>query len=277
MCAGTPRNAGPARQKRLRKHNKAQKGGKKGRCLYKTAFFVKFGTLAGVAQLVERDLPKVDVEGSIPFSRSKRTLKKGSFFYHCRMHFRKFIPGTLFIALTLCATTALHAEEEKSLWQRFVDWFKPAPSLEGEGPLYDELRELDNQIDRTEGRYSRERRPGNKTRLKKELEDLRTKREKLVEKILAEEEAKKNQPAVAAPATVPASSAAVADTSKPAVNVTEACAHDTVFVRDTVVVHDTLYVIVSGKPGEQQAPAAQPADSTSAATTPADTQAQPTK
>ncbi len=180
------------------------------------------------------------------------------------MHFRKFIPGPLFIALALCATTALHAEEEKSLWQRFVDWFKPAPTLEGEGPLYDELRELDNQIDRTEGRYSRERRPGNKTRLKKELEDLRTKREKLVERIREEEKAKKNQPAVAAPATVPASSAAtpassaaVADTSKPAVNVTETCAHDTVFVRDTVIVHDTLYVIVAGKPGEQQAPAAQ--------------------
>ena len=180
------------------------------------------------------------------------------------MHFRKFIPGILFVALTLCATTTLHAEEEKSLWQKFVDWFKPAPTLEGEGPLYDELRELDNQIDRTEGRYSRERRPGNKTRLKKELEDLRTKREKLVERIREEEKAKKNQPAVAAPATVPASSAAtpassaaVADTSKPAVNVTETCAHDTVFVRDTVVIHDTLYVIVAGKPGEQQVPAAQ--------------------
>lgn len=176
------------------------------------------------------------------------------------MHFRKFIPGTLFIALALCATTALHAEEEKSLWQRFVDWFKPAPTLEGEGPLYDELRELDNQIDRTEGRYSRERRPGNKTRLKKELEDLRTKREKLVERIREEEKAKKNQPAVAAPATVPASSAAtpasftvVADTSKPATNVAEVCAHDTVFVRDTVVVHDTL----AGLACEQQAPAAQ--------------------
>lgn len=197
------------------------------------------------------------------------------------MHFRKFIPGTLFITLTLCATTALHAEEEKSLWQRFVDWFKPAPTLEGEGPLYDELRELDVKIDRTEGRYSRERRPGNKTRLKKELEDLKIKREKLVEKILEEEKAKKNQPAVAAPASsaaTPASSATVADTSKPAAKTTAAvCTPDTVFVRDTVVVHDTLYVIVAGKPGEQQAPAAQPADSTSAATAPADTQAQPTK
>lgn len=209
------------------------------------------------------------------------------------MHFRKFIPGTLFITLTLCATTALHAEEEKSLWQRFVDWFKPAPTLEGEGPLYDELRELDVKIDRTEGRYSRERRPGNKTRLKKELEDLKIKREKLVEKILEEEKAKKNQPAVAAPASSAATPASSAS-APPANNAASAgasassayhsaslsqgtCTPDTVFVRDTVVVHDTLYVIVAGKPGEQQAPAAQPADSTSAATAPADTQAQPTK
>lgn len=182
------------------------------------------------------------------------------------MHFRKnvFSIFAATIVLTAFCASQSAAQEEKSLWQRFVDWFKPAPTLEGEGPLYDELRELDNQIDRTEGRYSRERRPGNKTRLKKELEDLRTKREKLVERIREEEKAKKNQPAVAAPAIVPASSAAtpassaaVADTSKPAVNVTEACAHDTVFVRDTVIVHDTLYVIVAGKPGEQQAPAAQ--------------------
>ncbi|WP_295099409.1 hypothetical protein [uncultured Fibrobacter sp.] len=166
------------------------------------------------------------------------------------MHFRKFIPGTLFIALTLCATTALHAEEEKSLWQRFVDWFKPAPSLEGEGPLYDELRELETQIDRIEGRYSRERRPGNKTRLKKEMEDLKTKREKLIDRIREEEKAKKNAPAVQPVAA--SSSATAADTSKAAQAV---CAHDTVFVRDTVVIHDTLYVIVSGKSGEQQAPA----------------------
>ena len=182
------------------------------------------------------------------------------------MHFRKnvFSIFAATIVLTAFCASQSAAEEEKSLWQRFVNWFKPAPTLEGEGPLYDELRELDNQIDRTEGRYSRERRPGNKTRLKKELEDLRTKREKLVERIREEEKAKKNQPAVAAPATVPASSAAtpassaavaVADTSKPAVKA--ACTPDTVFVRDTVVIHDTLYVIVAGKPGEQQTPAAQ--------------------
>ena len=199
------------------------------------------------------------------------------------MHFRKFIPGILFVALTLCATTALHAEEEKSLWQKFVDWFKPAPTLEGEGPLYDELRALDSKIDRVEGRYSRERRPGNKTRLKKEIEDLRTKRDKLVERIREEEKAKKNQPLVAKPAssaTAPASSASESPASSvakadSATTPAAACSHDTVFVRDTVVVHDTLYVIVAGKPGENAAPAQaseQPADSAQNAAPAATTQ-----
>jgi len=171
------------------------------------------------------------------------------------MHFRKnvfSIFAATIVLTTFCASQSA-AEEEKSLWQRFVDWFKPAPSLEGEGPLYDELRELETQIDRIEGRYSRERRPGNKTRLKKEMEDLKTKREKLIDRIREEEKAKKNAPVVQSVAA--SSSATAADTSKAAQ--ADICAHDTVFVRDTVTVHDTLYVIVSGKPGEQQAPAAQ--------------------
>ena len=201
------------------------------------------------------------------------------------MHFRKFIPGTTLIALALCATTALHAAEEKSLWQRFIDWFKPAPTLEGEGPLYDELKELDDKIDRIEGRYSRERRPGNKSRLKKEMESLRAQRDALVQKILDEEAAKKNQPVAAAPASssakqVPASSAATAPATVPASSATaakdvSACKPDTVFVRDTVVIHDTLYVIVAGKPGENAAPAQaseQPADSAQNAAPAATTQ-----
>ena len=77
------------------------------------------------------------------------------------MHFRKnvFSIFAATIMLTAFCASQSAAEEEKSLWQRFVDWFKPAPSLEGEGPLYDELRELETQIDRIEGRYSRERSP----------------------------------------------------------------------------------------------------------------------
>ena len=64
-----------AAKKRLPKRNTPKKHRKRGLCLYKALFFIKFGTLAGVAQLVERDLPKVDVEGSRPFSRSKKTKK----------------------------------------------------------------------------------------------------------------------------------------------------------------------------------------------------------
>ena len=195
------------------------------------------------------------------------------------MPFRKTVLKHLAAAALLCAFCASQsaAEEEKSLWQKFIDWFKPAPTLEGEGPLYDELRELDAKIDRTEGKYSRERRPGNKTRLKKELDDLRTQRDNLVEKIREEEEAKKTgKPAAVAVSSAsiessatpaPTSSATTADTSK--ATQADICAHDTVFVHDTVTVHDTLYVIVSGKPGEQNAPAAQQA--------PADSAAQPTK
>jgi len=216
------------------------------------------------------------------------------------MHFRKnvFSIFAATIVLTAFCASQSAAEEEKSLWQRFVDWFKPAPSLEGEGPLYDELRELETQIDRIEGRYSRERRPGNKTRLKKEMEDLKTKREKLIDRIREEEKAKKNaQGTTANSAASPASSASNAPTSSPPLTDASTgastssayhsaslsqtvCAHDTVFVRDTVIVHDTLYVIVSGKPGEQQAPAAQsntaqPAGEASPADSATATQAKP--
>lgn len=189
------------------------------------------------------------------------------------MQFRKnvFSIFAATIVLTAFCASQSAAEEEKSLWQKFVDWFKPAPSLKGEGPLYDELRELETQIDRIEGRYSRERRPGNKTRLKKEMEDLKTKREKLIDRIREEEKAKKNAQgttanSAATPASsvsnVPTSSTPLTDASTGAsassASLSQAvCAHDTVFVRDTVIVHDTLYVIVSGKPSEQQAPAAQ--------------------
>ena len=201
------------------------------------------------------------------------------------MQFRKnvFSIFAATIVLTAFCASQSAAEEEKSLWQRFVDWFKPAPSLEGEGPLYDELRELENKIDRTEGRYSRERRPGNKTRLKKEMEDLKTKREKLIDRIREEEKAKKNQPLVAKPtssATAPASSASNTPASSfsktdSATTPAAACSPDTVFVRDTVVVHDTLYVIVAGKPGENAVPAQaseQPADSAQNAAPAATTQ-----
>jgi hypothetical protein len=152
------------------------------------------------------------------------------------------------IPLIVLATAATTSAEEKSMWQKFVNFFSPSPTLEGEGPLYDQLKELDSKITKTEGKYSRERRPGNKARLKKELEELREQRNKLVEKIKAGEALSSSSTGKEAPAS---SSQPV---SKPT-----ACAHDTIFVKDTVIVHDTLYVIVADKPAS-----AAPADSTPA-------------
>ena len=162
------------------------------------------------------------------------------------------------LALLLAAPLMLHAEEQ-STWDKFVNWFKPSPSIEGEGPLYDELKALEEKIDQTEARYSRERRPGNKARLKKEMDDLRKQREELVKKIEAEEKSKKtadkkatSSPASSSSAIIESSSAATlassASTKADSAASVPACKPDTVFVRDTVLVHDTLYVIVADKP-----------------------------
>lgn len=148
------------------------------------------------------------------------------------------------LALLLAAPLMLHAEEQ-STWDKFVNWFKPSPSIEGEGPLYDELKALEEKIDQTEARYSRERRPGNKARIKKEMEDLRKQRDELVKKIEAEEKAKKDADKKATNSPASSSSAIIESSSAASVL---ACKPDTVFVRDTVLVHDTLYVIVADKP-----------------------------
>lgn len=148
------------------------------------------------------------------------------------------------LALLLAAPLMLHAEEQ-STWDKFVNWFKPSPSIEGEGPLYDELKALEEKIDQTEARYSRERRPGNKARIKKEMEDLRKQRDELVKKIEAEEKAKKDTDKKATNSPASSSSAKIQFSSAASV---PACKPDTVFVRDTVLVHDTLYVIVADKP-----------------------------
>ena len=173
----------------------------------------------------------------------------------------KFLVFTLALAILVPASKSF--AEEKSLWQKFVDFFNPSPTLEGEGPLYDELKELDQKISRTEGKYSRERRPGNKTRLKKELEDLRKQRDNLVERIKAGEGQAENPKSSAAMSSAKSSASSSSSSTKsaPASSAqvaAEACIHDTVFVKDTVIIHDTLYVIVADKP------AAPPADTTQA-------------
>ena len=177
------------------------------------------------------------------------------------MHFRKIVSVPLIGAFALCTATALHADD-RSMWQKFKDFFSPSPTVVGEGPEYDELRELDKKIGTLEGKYSRERRANNKKYIREELDKLKLKREKLAKQIEEKEKAAKNAPKSSA--TVSSSSKTADASTKQA---TTACAHDTVFIHDTITVHDTLYVIVSGKPGEQQAPAAQPAAAADSAAT----------
>ena len=176
--------------------------------------------------------------------------------------------------------------EERSMWQRFTNFFTPTGSVKGEGPIFDELRGVESQIDKIEVQYSRERRPGNKTRYRKQLDSLRNVRDSLITVIekmptssAAVATSSSAKVAKSAPSNVAQSSAGAVRSSSsalpsavssavqsssaavPAVTTVAAsssanvaCVHDTIFVhdtlvvRDTVVIHDTLYVVLANKP-----------------------------
>lgn len=155
----------------------------------------------------------------------------------------------LFASVLLLVVSA-HSDD-RSLWQKFVDFFSPAPAVTCDGPDCDALRELDKKIGKVEGRYSRERRPVHKDRLKKELDSLQVVRDSL----WAVVEAKPQADSVKAAAPAKIEEVVESKTVEVAAPETESvkkdvCAHDTVYVRDTIVVHDTLYVVVTNKPAD---------------------------
>ncbi len=164
----------------------------------------------------------------------------------------------LMIACAAVVLVSAGYAEEKSMWTKFVEFFSPSSTVEGDGPLYDQVRELDRKINRVEGKYARERRPMNKERYKKELIQLREEREALMKKIEAEEKNKGKSSVVSKSSysvkAVSSSSQAVSSSSAEVAVAVEGCKPDTVYVRDTVVVHDTLYVMLAPKP-EPAAPA----------------------
>ena len=167
------------------------------------------------------------------------------------------MPLWIAVALVVSAGYA----KEKSTWQKFVEFFSPSSTVEGEGPLYDQVRELDRKINRVEGKYARERRPMAKDRYKKELIQLREEREALMKKIEAEEKnkgkssvaakssssAKKASSSSQAVSSAAQSSSSVAESSSAKSDSAEVsaamiaqmkemlCKPDTVYVRDTVV------------------------------------------
>lgn len=160
----------------------------------------------------------------------------------------------------LVATNLVWGEGEKrGFFDSFANFFTPSGSVQGEGPIFDELKGVETQIDKIEVQYSRERRPGNKTRYRKQLDSLRNVRDSLITVIekmpsgvnvaqssAALSSAAQSSSSASKPissAAVPASSAANVVCSRDTVFV-----HDTLVVRDTVVVHDTLYVVLANKP-----------------------------
>ena len=180
------------------------------------------------------------------------------------------------VALVCLVSTNLawsEGESKRGFWDSFANFFTPSGSVKGEGPVYDELRGVESQIDKIEVQYSRERRPGNKTRYRKQLDSLRNVRDSLITVIekmptssavvaisssanVAQSSATLSSAAlssssVAVPVPAANSSSAVVSASS-AANVV--CARDTIFVhdtlvvRDTVVIHDTLYVVLANKP-----------------------------
>ena len=169
----------------------------------------------------------------------------------------------------LVATNLVWGDGEKrGFFDSFTNFFTPTGSIKGEGPAFNELKSVETQIDKIEVQYSRERRPGNKTRYRKQLDSLRNVRDSLIKVIekmpsgvnVAQSSAALSSAAqssssvllntagssaskLISSAAVPASSAANVVCSRDTVFV-----HDTLVVRDTVVVHDTLYVVLANKP-----------------------------
>ena len=177
-------------------------------------------------------------------------------------------------------------ESKRGFFDSFANFFTPSGSIQGKGPVFDELKGVESQIDRVEVQYSRERRPGNKTRYRKQLDSLRNVRDSLITVIekmssgsvaVASSNSAKSATSSASLAKVPVtttvttssatssaeqvnvstSSASVSASSVAAIPSTPAnvvCVHDTVLVhdtlvvRDTVVIHDTLYVVLANKP-----------------------------
>ena len=180
----------------------------------------------------------------------------------------------------LVATNLVWGEGEKrGFFDSFANFFTPSGSVKGEGPVYDELRGVESQIDKIEVQYSRERRPGNKTRYRKQLDSLRNVRDSLITVIekmpsgvnVAQSSAAQSSSSVAKSSSSYAISSSAAVPASSAVNVV--CSRDTVFVhdtlvvRDTVVIHDTLYVVLANKP--EAAPKAAQKGNKKAKTTPA--------
>ncbi|MCF0223916.1 MAG: hypothetical protein HUK20_06575 [Fibrobacter sp.] len=146
---------------------------------------------------------------------------------------------------------------EKSVWQKFKDFFTPGETLECEGTSCDEYHKIDSKINTLEGKYSRERRPIHKRRYKQELDSLCVIRDSLVAVIKgAQGDSKVARGDSLGGVSSAAKMVGESSSSVGAKSLPDACRTDTVYVRDTVIVRDTLYVVVTDKPAHLATPPA---------------------
>ena len=178
------------------------------------------------------------------------------------------------LALLVSASFAEESSNSKGIWDTISDFFSPRAKAEKEGPLYQELANIDNEIQETQWRYSRERRSVRKSRYKMHLKELGARRDSLS----AEIEKAKTAPAGSSSSSQNLSSQASSSSSRVVLSSSSALlekspqssssgnttppkkkadpvpdsvvvtvtvtkfVHDTVFVRDTIFIRDTLVV-----------------------------------
>lgn len=167
----------------------------------------------------------------------------------------------LAVFLAILATFCL-AEEEKGMWQKFVDFFSPSSSVKGDSELEQSIKKLEKKIQATKNDYNREHRPQRKSMLKREIEDLTHEKDSLMTVL-------ETRKSISSSSVKGSSSSAIASSSSEQAKIessstamvtqpvsipqpAEHCdtiwviekrvVHDTVFIHDSVFVHDTIYV-----------------------------------
>ena len=189
--------------------------------------------------------------------------------------------GIVLVSIFSLLSSVAFAEEsskKKSLWDTISDFFSPRVHAEKDDPLYQELADMDNEIQDVQWRYGRERRAVKKNRYKIRLQELHASRDSLAEVIEKYEAGKLSS--AAQPVSSAYSSSAVSSSSVESSSSFETSSSSEVsssseasssseisnasavspapcpqrvdsvvvtttitkFVRDTVVVHDTLVV-----------------------------------
>lgn len=154
------------------------------------------------------------------------------------------------LSCVLFSVVSISAEEKPSLWQRFTNFFDPAPSATGNGELELEIQKLDEEIKTLRGEFRREHRPQRKSMLRKELDERSHQRDSLLHLL-------ENKPTSKDTANIEIKKETLSkDSTKTEIKNTP-IPKDTVriiereiireIIRDTIYIRDTVYICDSTK------------------------------